>query len=82
MAELIAAEWRDSGSLVSRAGRDGASSFPLTAHRNQRRGSGWVPVGSSDFKSVVPAASCRKEGSTPLHSRHFKLDISNPDYET
>ena len=29
-----------------------------------------------NFKSVVPAASCRKEGSTPLHSRQFNYACS------
>ena len=38
-------------------------------------GSGWVPVGSSDFKSVGVRPSVCAEGSTPLHSRqrHRKM---------
>ncbi len=33
------------------------------------RGSGWVPVGFADFKSVGVHPSMCAEGSTPLHSR-------------
>ena len=38
-----------------------------------RVGSGWVPVGFTDFKSAVPVASYREEGSTPLHSRQTSV---------
>ncbi len=50
-------------------GDDGALSI-------QRRGSGWVPVGSTDFKSAGMHPSMCAEGSTPLHSRQFNLGVS------
>ena len=34
------------------------------------RGSGWVPVGFADFKSVGPGPSVGAVGSTPSRSRH------------
>ena len=41
-----------------------------------RVGSGWVPVGFTDFKSAVPVASYREEGSTPLHSRQTSVSAT------
>ena len=39
----------------------------------QQRGSGWVPVGFTDFKSAGVHPSVCAEGSTPLHSRQRTL---------
>ena len=36
-----------------------------------RLGSGWVPVGFADFKSVGPGPSVGAVGSTPSRSRHL-----------
>ena len=43
----------------------------------QTRGSGWVPVGFTDFKSAGVHPSMCAEGSTPLHSRHPKFGVGS-----
>ena len=43
--------------------------FRFNIEKRHRRGSGWVPVGFTDFKSAGVHPSVCAEGSTPLHSR-------------
>jgi hypothetical protein len=38
-------------------------------------GSGWVLVGLTDFNSAGVRPSACAEGSTPLHSRQFNIEV-------
>jgi len=40
------------------------------------QGSGWVPVGLTDFNSAGVRPSACAEGSTPLHSRQYNMGVS------
>ena len=48
----------------------GSSAGPPGVSSADDRGSGWVPVGFADFKSVGPGPSVGVVGSTPSRSRH------------
>ena len=50
----------------------GSSAGPPGVSSADDRGSGWVPVGFADFKSVGPGPSVGVVGSTPSRSRHAK----------
>ena len=51
-------------------GVTGSSAGPPGVSSTDDRGSGWVPVGFADFKSVGPGPSVGVVGSTPSRSRH------------
>ena len=65
------------GAEASPERHDGPRRAPPSA-RCLVRGSGWVPVGFADFKSVGPGPSVGAVGSTPSRSRHLYTGVHGP----